>query len=299
MPFITKEILSKLQDVSGLSQKLANLPEPHHSDSFCCWSDLLGFGAPLAKENWQPNQTTWDQISDRIVNAHLQCYNNLDPSTEFVLTLNDGIVRCCDREKFSHLDFLSMWFRSCIWTHNAICESEHENGLPGTRTILSAGSTLKYSHANYHFDDFVYNYTKPKGQKLSNIAKTFGNPVVATNPGPLQMNLAFSRAYILDSGGSRIGVTGPHFYIDQTVLALIESIATQLKCPYGIIKEEIEDHLLFAVPKTSNHTHFHLGFELSMPEIAVKMENLKTTVWRLINFYPWDEAVSEFKNPVM
>jgi hypothetical protein len=298
MTFITKETAKSFKGASGLGDKLANLPEPRQSESICCWSDLLGFSSPLAQANWLPDSATWNRITDRIVNAHLQCYNNLDPLTEFVLTLNDGIVRCCDRERFHHLDVLSMWLRSCIWTHNAICESEHANGLPGARTVLAAGLTLKYSYANYHLDDFVYHYTKPKGQTLSNVAQRTGNPVVATNPGPLQMNLAFSRAYILDRGGSRVGVAGPHFYIDQSVLSLIESLASQLEVPHAIVKEEQTDHRLFLVPKTADSSHVYLGFELSTPQIDIDFDNLKTTVWRLLNFYPCDEAVADFKNPV-
>src|SRR4030095_1175777 len=87
MAFITKEAAKSLLGVSGLGDKLANLPESRQTESICCWSDLLGFATPLVESNWQPDASTWNLLTDRTVNAHLQCYLNLIPTTEFVLTL--------------------------------------------------------------------------------------------------------------------------------------------------------------------------------------------------------------------
>ena len=46
------------------------------------------------------------------------------------------------------------------------------------------------------------NYSKPQGAELSDLAQKVGNPVVIYNPKELQMNTAFSKAFLLDEGGS-------------------------------------------------------------------------------------------------
>lgn len=284
--------------ISGLIQKLANPPMPSLNESICSWSDLLGFGSIFFKSNWNPTIEEWEKISKRILNAHMQCFSNLDPSFEFVMILNDGIIRCCNSDRFNHLDCLSMWLRSCIWTHNAMNEIEREEKYPGVRTILTAGYNLKYSHIDFRFDDFVFNYTKKDPTKLSSIAQLMKNPVVLINPGPLQMNIAFSKAYILDLLGTQSGIKGPHFYIDESFLLFVERLHKNLASIYEIINRKEKSFRLFAIPSRNDKSRYHLGLELEEPPISVKNSKIETRIWRLIGFYPWDEDVAEFKNPV-
>jgi hypothetical protein len=156
MSSMQSEHLAAVADINGLFRKLATLPEPTVSMGVCCWTDLLGFGEAFTNEDWHPCDDTWQKIAGRIVDAHIECYRNLDPATEFVLTLNDGIVRCCDADRFQHLDYLSMWLRACIWTHNNICDNEAQKQLPGARTVIAAGPALRYSPVSITYDDFVY-----------------------------------------------------------------------------------------------------------------------------------------------
>jgi len=298
MPYWRKEVLKSAADVSGLCAKLANLPKQSITISACCWTDLLGYGTPFYDSNWEPSDKDLNSQANRIANAHLQCYSNLEPTTEFVLTLNDGVVRCCDQERFQHLDFLSMWLRACIWTHNAINKSEKKENLPGARTVLACGKTLKYSHVNVCIDDFVYNYTKSDPAKLSKIARTTGNPTVAVNPGPLQMNLAFSKAYLLESWGSKVGIEGPHFFIDESLLLFIQQMHRCFNSPFKIIDEQKQKNRLFALPSRKDNSRFHLGLELLQPPIQIENKYMKTNIWRLLGFYPCDEDVKDFKNPV-
>ncbi|MCK4999261.1 MAG: hypothetical protein KAS23_06995 [Anaerohalosphaera sp.] len=284
--------------MSRLVQKLANPPEPSLHQSLCAWTDLLGFGNSFVKSQWCPKKDEWASIAKRIANAHTQCFNNLDPFNEFALILNDGLVRCHDADEIVHFDHLSFWLRSCVWTHNAINEIEKEGGHPGARTVVTAGENLRYSHVDFRLDDFVYNYTKPDPNKLSNIAKRTGNPVVLINPGPLQMNIAFSKAYILDSLGSKQGIKGPHFYVDESFLLMLTYLHKRLKCLCEIINRREKKSRLFAIPSASNASRYHLGLELEEPCINIKDDLIKTKVWRLIGFYPCDEDVADFKNPV-
>lgn len=296
MTFYRREHLAAGVDVNGLGRKLATLPEPTQHFAVCCWSDLLGFGRPFSEANWSPDADVWASISDRLVNAAIQYSTNLDPS-EFGLTLNDGFIRTRDQESFDHPDHMSMWLRSCIYAHNAIYESEREEGLPGARTVMAAGHALRYSPAVITRDDFVYNYTKTDPTKPSSQAQKYGDLVVAMNPGPLQMNTAFSKAYILEAGGSEAGLPGAHFYLDESVMVWLQNFAPLLR-PTAHVVWRVDDAVTrFAISHDATEQRYHFGFDLEGP-VVVSLPRIKSRVWRVRHFYPWDEDVAEFVLPV-
>jgi hypothetical protein len=274
--------------LSGLYRKLAKPPNREISQSLCCWSDLLGFGDVFYRTNWNPSATEWDGVFDRIAEAHACCYNGLESATEFVLTLNDGIVRCCDAERITHLDLLSFWFRACVWTHNWINEREKYMSLPGARTVLAAGAKLVHSTPELHLDDFVLDYTKAEPGTLSNVAKQAGNPAVALNPLPLQLNLAFSKAYVLETLGSKVGVQGAHFFIDQSVIEFAVSSAEHDGRSDDVV--DIEDGVTrtFAIRNTYSN-RYHFGFRCDREPVDIDTDKMRTRVWRVVAFYPCDE----------
>jgi hypothetical protein len=293
MTFYRREHLAAGAEVNGLGRKLANLPQPSKHFAVCCWSDLLGLGRPFSEANWSPADDVWSIVSDRLVNAAIQYSTNLDPA-EFALTLNDGFIRTRDEETFSHPDHISMWLRACIYAHNAVFASEHEQGLPGARTVLAAGQTLRYSPAVITRDDFVYNYTKADASKPSSQARQYGDPIVAMNPGPLQMNTAFSKAYILEAAGSDAGLPGPHFYVDESAITWLRAFATRLRPSARIIWRENGDGFTrFAVSHDTSEQRYHFGFDLG-PVVDISVRLITSRVWRVCNFYPCDEDVADF-----
>lgn len=285
-------------EISGLWSKIENFPDMEVAESLCCWTDLLGFGQNFYQNNWKPTNDIWKSVYERLTDAYKVFYPQLIPFTDFALTLNDGIVRCCDIERLTHLDYLSIWLRGCVWSHNGINENEKKKGLPGVRTILTFGERLKHSHTEITIDDFVYNYTKKNPEKLSKLAESTGNPAVAINPAPLQMNTAFSKAYILDAGGSKIGLGGSHFYIDGSVLDFIEQLPEKIGSKQRAFYKDESSHMLFAIPSRDDFSRYHLGFELAKPQIEISNNTIQTAVWKLTGFYPWDEDVKDFINPV-
>jgi len=158
---------------------------------------------------------------------------------------------------------------------------------------------MKYSPKSIRLDDFVYNYTKKDPKKLSSIARYSGNPEVAINPGPLQMNLAFSKGFLLDSWGSKVGLRGAHFFVDDSVLCSVRDLHARLNSPVKIIDEVDDSMRLFAAPKNESRTRHHLGFEFDVLPIKVQNEYIDTQLWRLLYFYPFDEDVADFKNQVI
>lgn len=286
--FDPRDIFRRRPDFSRLYQKLSRPDSWRVTDSICCWTDLLGFGRPLAETGWSPSEELWGRLFDRVAEAHACCYQHLEGMTEFVLTLNDGIIRTCDVEQISHLDELSMWLRACIWTHNLINERERHEQLPGARTVLAQGQKLEHGVSEITVDDLVANYTKRSPDGPSRLPRHIATRSVALNPLPLQFNLAFSKAYILDDLGSKKGIAGPHFYVDQSVLDFASTLAEAHNL-LPLIDARSQTGRTFAVPK-SDRDYYHFGFLLEGRGIPIDVpQKIKTTVWRVLEFHPWDE----------
>jgi hypothetical protein len=283
---------------SKFHEKISQFDSPTVTDSICCWTDLLGFGSALYGASWEPSDLLWKSIFDRITEAHRDCYRTLDLATEFVLTLNDGIVRCCNLVNIDHIDRLSMWFRQCILTHNRINEREQRLRLPGARTVMAHGKKLIHGPSSLTFEDFVINDTKRDPNGPSSFPRNVAERVVASNPEPLQLNLAFSKAYILERLGKESGIEGGHFYVDQSVLGAVMrfSQTTKPHLPTPIDRKEEGSHL-FAIPRKHGKS-FHLGFRFQLPSISVNKPEIVTTVFRAAEFYPSDEPLP-FTLPVV
>lgn len=282
-----REIFRLRPGSTGLSQKLTRHRPGRVTESICCWTDLLGFGGPLAEAAWTPSKALWEKLFNRVAEAHACCYRNLDASNEFVLTLNDGIIRSCVLEQISHLDELSMWLRACVFTHNWINEREEYKKMPGARTVLAHGQKLEHGVAGITVEDLVANYTKRDPKGPSRLPRKVAMRSVALNPLPLQLNLAFSKVYILDQLGSRGGIAGPHFYVDQSLLDIAARLAKKHKL-LPLIDSRSETGRTLAVPKR-DRSYYHFGFVLEEPGIQVETRKIKTTVWRVLEFHPWDE----------
>lgn len=271
-------------------RKFDDFKAPTLAESLCCWTDLLGFGQPLFDANWEPSSETWLSTFKRIRDAHRECYQQLDVSAEFALTLNDGIVRCCNLSDLQHVQQISMWLRACILTHNRINQREKQQGLPGARTVIAHGRKLIHGPSDLNFEDFVLNYTKPDPSGPSSFPRSVAERVVASNPEPLQLNLAFSKAYILDSLGHNHGISGPHFYVDNSVIDAISRFSEAVHPGRAPLIQDEGPIRVFAVEKVGGQA-FHVGFRLNLPHISVSHPRIVTNVYRASGFYPWDEPL--------
>ena len=278
------------EHLTKFHEKFSNFNTPVLAESICCWTDLLGFGRALYEAKWEPSEGIWASIFKRISEAHRDCYEQLDLSTEFALTLNDGIVRCCSPGELHHIQELSMWLRDCILTHNRINRRERRQGLPGARTILAHGKKLVHGPAQLTLEDFVFNYTNPNPDGPSSLPRDVAARVVASNPGPLQLNLAFSKAYILERLGSANGISGPHLYIDDSVIEAIRRFAGTVH-PRQSSTEYQEGTTRVVGIANQDEQGFHLGFRLNLPHISIIRPEIETTVHRVEGFYPWDEPL--------
>lgn len=284
---------------TNLERKLENPPELSIFDVFCIWTDLLGFGSQFYNSGWEPTKDQWLKIRDRLLKAHTTALWQ-SSANERLMILNDGIARVTGLVKnpyASYLLQLSIFLRAGVLTHIKIKEAEKEDKYPGARTVIAAGKGARYMAEEITVDDFYANYTKPDPQGLSTSAQKYGNPPVVYNPKALQMNTAFSKAYIIDSGGKEAGIAGANIYIDESVIRIIKTLAD--KEEGGYIWEESEDHIEFTVPRAATEEREYskenvvIGFRLSKP-IAPKGLTWQTTVYRMLRYYPWDELTTDF-----
>ena len=280
---------------SNLTMKIGNTPELKTRDCFCLWSDLLGFGNVFAQNNWDLDDKTKKQVYSRLKAAHsaVLYYSSF---RERNLILNDGIAKVFHPlskfEDKNNIISISLFFRSCVELHLSINKTELENNYPGCRSILAFGESIEYLVDEIKLDDYVMNYTKPQGAAISNFAKNAGNPTIIYNPKELQMNTAFSKAFLLDEGGSNAGMPGNNFYIDESVIKAVISYSNDKG--YKSVWKETENGLCLFIPYNSDNIHeVIMGFYFDK-KITPKNVRYNTTIYRLKCFYPHDEKTDEF-----
>ena len=267
--------------------------------TICCWTDLLGFGKPFKESNWKPNKMQWGKILNRLreVSKILSQTDCSFPDYNFCLFLNDGIIRNFDFGKLIYqnsinsenaLYSLSFWLRSCVIFHNLLKKTELENNYPGPRTIIASGERGLYSYENIYFDDLVLNYTKASQGGLSNAARLINNPIIISNPKQLQMNTAFSKAYIIDDNASKFGMKDSTIYIENDVLNLIKSCISKDNMDLALHLDEQQDHIIFGIPDQTD-TSYILGFKLKKPAVHFDYNEIRDDIYQLLSFYPWDE----------
>ena len=279
---------------TNIAKKILHAPAVEIVNSFCSWSDLLGFGTDLSSNDWHPHKDVLLKIASRIKTAHDIVLFHSNPHDR-ILILNDGAARVFSLNKgesgVARFRCLTYFIKACVQTHMRINGVEHANSLPGCRTVLAFGEFMRYMNSSTHFDDYVLNYTKPDKQGLNTIAKEYDNYQVVYNPTEFQMNTAFSKAFILDDRGSKIELGGAHFFVEQSVIAAIKEYS---RIAGFYMEDKLEDNLyqLFVYYDKNKGARIPMGFLFDTP-IDVKIEDWKTQVYRLRRFYPDDVPLDE------
>lgn len=286
---------------TNLSKKIENPPRLRKRNSFCMWSDLLGFGNIYADNNWKLSVRQRRKVYNRLVNAHSEVLKYSQP-TERNLILNDGIAKVYmpDDSLFEKREIsnIAIYLRLCVELHLAINRIEKSNGYPGCRSVMAFGECIEYLAEEIKFDDYVLNYTKPKGQEISSTAKENGNPTIIYNPKELQMNTAFSKACILEEGKLEPDIPEcekNRLYVDQSVIDAVVKYGKRRG--FSPIWQELDAELRFLIPYDKDDLNrVVLGFAFDK-NIIIPNRGLRystTKVYRLLRFYPYDEPVDEF-----
>lgn len=178
--------------------------------NFCIWEDLLGYGKPFYDNNWDlHNEDTLRNIK-RIYLLQEEIKNPSDVFLETTFALNDGFIKIFDIPNNSVMAILH-WLQNALFSFSNINKKDIANGFFGIRGVLTYGERVQYiPHDTLGRGEFIQTSEKRKIE--------YNHKKIIYTPGELQMNTAFSKAYIIESSGSRMGITGNKFYIDIDVL---------------------------------------------------------------------------------
>lgn len=281
---------------SNLSKKIGNPPKLKVRQSFCMWSDLLGFGNIYAENNWELNSRQRRKVYNRLIATHSSVLYYSSPD-ERNLILNDGIAKVYmpDDSIFGkrEISSIAIYFRHCIELHMTINQTEKANGYPGCRSVIAFGDSIEYLAEEIKFDDYVFNYSKPKGQSISSIAQENGNPTVIYNPKELQMNTAFSKAYILESGKFDGNPVKNNMYIDQSAIDAVINYGKRRSFTH--VWQEMDDELRLLIPyEKDNLNEVVIGFAFDKNVFTPEVKGYSTKVYKLLKLFPYDEPVDEF-----
>lgn len=283
-------------DINNLSKKLRECAQISRKiPTLCVWSDLLNFGKPLLESNWLPSDDEWVKIAQRLKNMQGIFASNLEPTFENALVSNDAIIRNFNCERGIHPDYISMWFRAIIWTHQQVNTCENLYGYPGMRTIVSGGVRLVHNFSTITFEDFVYNYSKPNPNGLSTITQRYGDRPILYHHDFLQMNTAFAKSFTIDAKGKLPPPKNRIFFDESAITTLKELASSWGILPQYILDTEKDDYRgLYVINSESEWYHF--GFEFDKNPIVLTKDKVgfDTKVYSLKRFYPWDESPAEF-----
>jgi hypothetical protein len=264
--------------------------------SLCSWSDLLGFGRTFTESAWLPSEEQWRVLASRADKAYRTHLRHLFMG-EYVLCLNDGIVRAITMVSIGQT---AMWLRHLALAHSELNRTERAMTLPGARTVVAFGVRAEYTFEEVTLDDLTLDHTRP-AEGSSRNQHPEGATTVVSNLSPLQLNTAFSIAYLLDTLGSRQGLEGPGFFVDERVFAALrvwsERQALHLGQGLRVVDEDRGSEWFFGVkgtPLGPDGREGLLGFLCASPPISVQDHRLSTTVRKVLRYFPDDEEWNDF-----
>jgi hypothetical protein len=179
------------------------------------WMDLLGYGSMLKEAKFDPThplaidaikrlekfQSTISEFSGRHMN---------------VMCMNDGAISWRDlsyRDKSVTMDFL----QRTIELHNQVNKIDKEIGFYGARSVLAVGfrmTNLEKGINKQYVENILQRLSEGKLTSEQAVREAYSSyPTYGFNHF-LQGNFAFTKAYLVDSGGSKMGFGGPEMFID-------------------------------------------------------------------------------------
>lgn len=184
------------------------------------WVDLLGYGSMIANAGLNP-------VDERakVAITRLRAFHRIvaEHSGRLYRTLviNDGAVAYRDlslRDNGVTHDFLQ---RSHV-LFKEIADSERRNGWPGARMVLGLGFRARGSRraidgAEQRVDQILALMRTGEIGPEEAVRQAAAIQRYSDGVPQLQANFAFTRAYVADVGGSRVGLGGPKMFVDTSI----------------------------------------------------------------------------------
>jgi len=236
-------------------------------DCICAWYDLLGYGHPFVESNWNLKNDNCKKQLKRIKLLDLTLVNKFNNENSIVtFTLNDGVIYNHDIniKKINFIDKLVISLDDLISEFESINIRDLRTNFPGVRGIITYGQRYNYVYADSTIE-VATNFTR------------------SYHPKEFQMNTAFSKAYIIESSGSSVGISGNNLYIDKFLLDNIEKLISQNNNSankYTTSKKTTDDEYLFTITR-NNEIFLELKFELE--SIKYNEKGIVTELFKLRN----------------
>lgn len=236
-------------------------------ECICCWYDLLGFGLPFKESSWDLKNPRCEINIHRITEIKDRFYgvSALGLGKSFIL--NDGVINTMDimKTESNTLFEIRKFIGGLINDFSKINDIEKEQALPGIRGVITCGQ-------RYDYIDSDYRYMASTGEITTYYPKEF------------QMNTAFSKAYIMEGAGKKIGLTGSCLYIDKIVFDKIKWLLDLTKDYTALHIEELanSDSYTFNLCLPDNKVFFGMNFD-AIP-VHYDDNGIKTDLYRLKHY---------------
>ena len=273
-----------------------NRPPPDTTiDCLCAWSDLLGFGAPLRQGNWDNTEAIGKALgrSMSLQNTAMGTASEL----EALFLINDGVARNYDFIAERGFRYMMVWLHGVWRCHTRVNLEEWAQQLPGLRTVITRGQRLVYGPPGLTGEEILRakNPELPLSDIRAIYVESFLKKTVCHMPFEFQMNLAFAKAYSLEALGSRGGLKGPRFFMDNSFVSFFESALDGAKIEFstkdGPAKMPIHaewregEHRLLVLLTPNLHRKYREAGIIVMD--GAPIENDQSTVWPVRNIiYP-------------
>lgn len=188
--------------------------------AICCWVDLLGYGASIARSDFNPLNPLAKGAVRRLRRFH-ELIASHSKRRFPTLVMNDGAAAYGDltwNTRWATFEFIS----DAFGLYQAINQVEAKEGLPGARMVISTGFRLRGRRAG--IDDRSARFRRVlKGlqdgtlshkEAIDKAAKITSNFDVIPQ---LQANFAFTKAYVAEQSGRTGGLGGANCFLDLAV----------------------------------------------------------------------------------
>jgi hypothetical protein len=188
--------------------------------SAACWIDLLGYGRAIAKADFNPMHSDAAAALRRIRNFHGLVAQH-SAKTFPTLVINDGAAAYRDlslRQRNVTFDFVAR----CWKLFQAINMSEGIMDQPGCRAVVAAGFRARGSgrgkdHLAGQFASILERLAHGVISPDQALHEAASMPRTFDIVPQLQLNFAFTKAYVAEQSGSGGGLTGPNFFVDASL----------------------------------------------------------------------------------
>lgn len=204
-------------------------------NSFCAWIDLLGYGAAFYKSDWDLHAQEAINNLYRIKKLEPILHSISNPFCETLFSMNDGIIRNFDIPQNDAL-MIMQWLVDVLLKFKLLNDWDISNGFYGSRGVVTFGMRAQYrDYDTIGKGDLIQ--TSPQRREEYNKTK------IIYTPNEMQMNTAFSKAYIIESGGSSKGLLKNRIHLDEKMLDKFVCYINQSKpTEFGLTDEDFEEN---------------------------------------------------------